>query len=176
MNTNTIADCERRKTEIRIQRATLVGEHKLKLEALDFEMKEAQMEIERQLVGLDSSIILHAEHVIYVRGLYKDAGEDRARCLEEAIQRILSGGGPMFQEYSGTKSYDRWHGQHSNHPYGMGPRHGYIIFQIGLISPIRQRETKALTEDEINACVYYLRNLEKIQDAEEKAKQVAKAS
>lgn len=167
---NTIADYERRKNELRAERAEVEKSHKAKIDGIASELVLAQTEIERQLAGLDSSIILHAEHIIYVSGKYAKAGEDRAACREEAIQRILNGGGEMFNEYSGTKSYDRWHGQHSNHPYGMGPRHGSIIFQIGFTRPVRAREEKKLTEEEINACVYYLRNIERIQEAAEKAK------
>lgn len=170
---NTIADYERRKNELRAERAELEKVHKAKLDGIAGELTLAQTEIERQLSGLDSAIILHAEHIIYVGGKYARAGEDRAACREQAIQRILAGGGEMFSEYCGTKSYDRWTGQHSNHSYGMGPRHGTIIFEIGLTRPVRGREVKSLTEDEINACVYYLRNLERIQEAAEKAKLAA---
>lgn len=166
---NTIADYERRKNELRAERAEVEKSHKAKIDGIASELVLAQTEIERQLAGLDSSIILHAEHIIYA-GKFSKAGDDRFKCLEEAIQRILSGGGEMFNEYSGTKSYDRWNGQHSNHPYGMGPRHGSIIFQIGFTRPVRAREEKKLTEEEINACVYYLRNIERIQEAAEKAK------
>lgn len=170
---NTIAEYERRKIELRAQRVEVIKAHQSKLEAIEFEIKTAQEEIERQLVGLDSSIILHAEHIIYVGGKYAKAGEDRAACREQAIQRILAGGREMFSEYCGTKSYDRWHGQHSNHSYGCGPRHGSTIFTIGFTRPVRAREEKMLSEDEINACVYYLRNLERIQEASEKAQMEA---
>lgn len=166
---STIADYERRKNELRTERAEAEKTHKAKLDGINSEMILAQTEIERQLANLDSGLILHAEHIIYA-GNFKKAGDDRFKCLEEAIQRILAGGGAMFHEYSGTKSYDRWNGQHSNHSYGMGPRHGSIIFQIGFTRPVRSREEKKLTEEEINACVYYLRNLERIQEAAEKAK------
>jgi hypothetical protein len=167
---NTIAAYERRKIELRAQRAEAEKAHKNKLEAIEFEIKTAQEEIERQLVGLDSSIILHAEHIIYVGGKYAKAGFERGQCLEEAIRWILNGGGEMFREYTATKSYDRWHGQHTSHSYGMGPSHGSIIFEIGFTRAVRARQDKRLTEEEINACVYYLRNLECIQEAAEKAK------
>ncbi len=62
--------------------------------------------------------------------------------------------------------YDRWYGQRSDHDYGMGPRHGSIIFRIGLVSDARHRE---LTSAERDAAVYYLMNLEAIQAAKVEA-------
>lgn len=170
-----IAELERQKNDLRAQRIEAEKTHKTKIEALNREIALTHEEIERQLFGLDSEMIAVAATVIYVGGSYAKAGEDRGACREEAIQRILTGGGELFSEYCGTKSYDRWNGQHSNHSYGCGPRHGSILFEIGLTREVRSRDPKALTEDEINAAVYYLRNLERIQEAKAKAAQVAAA-
>lgn len=115
--------------------------------------------------GIDDSKVLLAEHVIYVHGNYEKAGEDRVGCREAAITQLLQGGGKLKAEAFGTKSYAHWHGQRSDHTYGYGPKHGSIIFQIGLGEPVRKRETP-LTEEEIEAAVYYLRNLERIQAAQ----------
>lgn len=115
--------------------------------------------------GIDDSKVLHAEHVIYVRGNFEKAGEDRVGCREAAIADILQGGRRLKTEAFGTKNYAHWHGQRSDHGYGYGPKHGSIIFQIGLIKPVLEREGP-LTEEEIESAVYYLRNLERIQAAQ----------
>jgi len=44
----------------------------------------------------------------------------------------------------------------------MGPRHGSIIFEIGLTKEARQRD---LSAEETDAAIYYLVNLERIQSA-----------
>lgn len=170
---HTIADYERRVAELQVLHGEEILRHQKAIEGICYEKRIANEEIQRILMNLDSAIILHAEHIIYVRGNYQKAGEDRASCREGAIQQILKGGGTLFEEYYGTKNYDRWHGQGSNHPYWAGPSHGSIIFEIGLTKPVRARTEKTLTEEEINACIYYLRNLEKIQEANALAKAVA---
>ncbi len=164
--TNSIAELERRKAEILSSIANAKKRHEEELIGFGSELRQTQEGIEVRLAGLDPEIILHAEHVIYVRGSYAKAGEDRAPQREAAIQDLLKGAPQMHREYFGTKSYDRWHGQACDCSYGMGPRHGSIIFEIGLT---REARTRDLTEEEINAAVYYLRSLEKIQTAKQAA-------
>jgi len=125
--------------------------------------------------GIDDSKVLLAENVIYVHGNYEKAGEDRIGCREDALSDILQGGKKIKTEYFGTKNYAHWHGQRSDHSYGCGPKHGSINFQIGLIQPIRERDG-LLTEEEIEAAVYYLRNLKRIQAAKDAAATYAAAA
>jgi hypothetical protein len=47
----------------------------------------------------------------------------------------------------------------------MGPRHGHIIFSIGLKRDVRNRDPQLLTDEEREACVYLLTNLEQVQSA-----------
>lgn len=117
--------------------------------------------------GLDTSRILLAEHVVFATD-YSKGGDERGSARQDAIKYIatgtpLRGGyGDLRREYFGTKSYDRWHGQRSDHSYGMGPTHGSMIFRIGLTPEARTRD---LTEEERDAAIYYLLNLEAIQKA-----------
>lgn len=148
--------------------------HESAIAALRGELQLAEEGARIAVSCFDAGKILLAEHVIDVHGLYVKAGEDRAAQREAAIADILAGGVKLKGEYFGTKDYAHWHGQSSNHPYGYGPKHGSVIFSIGLTEPVRRRDTTPpLTEEEIEAAVYYLRNLEGIQATQEAAKSAA---
>ena len=118
--------------------------------------------------GLDSDKIALAQTVLNVRGLYAKAGEDRASVIRDATQWLATGNCAAYRGLDGadfgTKDYDRWHGQRSDHEWGR-PRHGSIIFQVGL-----KDRKRVLTADEREAAIYYLLNLERAQAAEQAAK------
>lgn len=132
--------------------------------------------------GLNTDKIALAKTIVYVRGSYAKAGEERGTALVRAIEQFTSGK-PIRQGYEdlwctyfGTKDYDRWHGQYSPHTYGYGPSHGSIIFQIGVLDGVRKaRKQEDLTPEEIEAVVYYLTVLERVQAIEAQAKKEAEA-
>lgn len=167
-----IADYERRKLEIRSMINEEVQRHRSTLAALAHEYAEAEEAVRMLSTGIDGTKVLLAEHVINVRGTYAKAGSERVQALETAVQELLKGGGRLFQQYFGTKDYDGWHGQFDYHPYGFGPRHGSIIFAIGLQQTVLQHN-KVLDEEQIEAAIYYLRNIERIQAAKDGAKAAA---
>ncbi len=118
--------------------------------------------------GQDLDQIAVAKSVMYRRGRYAHGGSERASVIYDAIAYFANSDTlrphqSLKAGYFGTKDYDRWHGQRSDHSYGMGPRHGSIVFAVGLHSDARDRD---LTEVERSACIYYLRNIEKIEAAE----------
>lgn len=123
----------------------------------------ATTNVRRLEVGLDQSAIARAEAVLFVAGSYAKAGEDRASARSDAIRAIVAGGGDMWDSCIGTKSYAGWHGQRCDCGYGFGPRHGSIIFNIGFRPDVLRRDPRALTETEIEDCVYYLTHIETIQ-------------
>lgn len=126
--------------------------------------------INESVSGLDSDQIALAETVLRVHGSYASAGEDRASALHDAIKELsLHGGGKLWEQHFSTKNYDRWHGQRSDHGYGYGPKHGSLIFSIGLLDETRNRDPQALTPEEVEAAVYYLTHLSRIQDAKQQA-------
>lgn len=132
--------------------------------------------------GLDLEKIALAKTVIYVRGAYERAGEDRASVINDAIKQLATGEpvrqvyGDLWQRYFGTKNYDRWSGQRSDHPYFMGPGHGSICFEVGIVESVRdKRKQSDLTADEIEAAIYYLTNIPRVQEAERKAASQAAA-
>lgn len=108
--------------------------------------------------GLDNDRIANALALINVRGSYINGGTDKASVIRDAVDWLATGKCAAYQGLDqanfGTKSYDRWYGQRSDHEWG-GPRHGSIIFQIGLKN--RQLE---MTEDQRSDVIYFLLNIE----------------
>lgn len=145
--------------------------HKELMDKLGAERGKCRQQIRMAGAALDLDKIALAESLIYVRGQYSNAGEDRAYALNKAIGYLIdNSGAPLWRCYLGTKSYDRWHGQSIEPEYGMGPTHGSVIFAIGVQSDVRKsREAGSLTPDEIEACLYYLSALEIIQKAKAEA-------
>lgn len=130
-----------------------------------------------QSAGLDEAKIVTAETVLFIDGLYSDGGADRASCVDDAIKQFATAAalGPykdLWRNYFGTKRYDGWYGQRSDHPYGYGPKHGSIIFSVGVKNGLRKAQAD-LTADEVEACIYYLSNLERIQETRIAARQAA---
>ena len=126
--------------------------------------------------GIDMGMVEAAKGVVFVRGTYAKAGQDRAGALHDAIKQMATGTpirehyGDLWRVAFGTKSYDGWYGQRCDSEYGCGPRHGSIIFQIGLTDAVRKSRKHAdLSPAEIEAVVYYLTNLERVQAAEQRA-------
>lgn len=120
--------------------------------------------------GLDNDRIANALSIISVRGSYTNGGQDKGGVIRDALDWLSTGKCAAYrgldQSDFGTKSYDRWYGQRSDHEWG-GPAHGSIIFQIGLKD--RRRE---MTEDERSDAIYFLLNIE----AWEKARETASAA
>ena len=74
-------------------------------------------------------------------------GPVRLALIEEAIALIQKDPeGALREERLGVKNYARFGDQRSDHPYGMGPRHGAIVFSIG-----REDVNKPLGQDDIAA-------------------------
>ena len=90
----------------------------------------------------------------------------------DAIKQLASGKpvrehyGDLWRVFFGTKNYDQWSGQRCDCEYGCGPRHGSICFRIGLTDAARKRRQADLSADEVEAAIYYLVNLERVQEAE----------
>lgn len=115
--------------------------------------------------GLDLDKIVLAETFLHVTD-YSRGGDERNSARQDAIKwfadtlDVRNGYADLRSVYFGTKNYDRWSGQRADHSYGMGPRHGSTCFSIGLVEGARKRD---LTEEEREAAIYYLLNIEAIQ-------------
>lgn len=132
--------------------------------------------------GIDVEKVGLAKTVIYVSGAYDRAGEDRASVIHDAVKQLATGEpirpfyGDLWSHYFGTKNYDRWSGQRCDCQYGYGPGHGSIVFRVGIIEDVRENRAQAdLTAEEVEAAIYYLTNIKRVQDAEAAAAKQAAA-
>ena len=142
----------------------------------EIQKRKAVMNMEER--GFDSEKVALAQTIILVSE-YSQGGEDRQSVVNDAIRQFASGE-PVQSPYVdlwytrfATKNYDRWRGQRSDCGYGMCPRHGSICFSIGVLEEVRKRPQSSLTADEVEAVVYYLTNLGRIQAAAARALQEA---
>ncbi len=146
------------------------------------EIRQRQAILSLAASGIDHDKVALAKTIIVVRGSYAKGGTDRASVVVDAVRQLVTGEpirlyyGDLWKVAFGTKSYDRWDGQRSDHEYGCGPRHGSTIFSVGLMPEVRKMAPTDLTPDQIEAAVYYLTNLERIQTAEAEAKAKAEAA
>jgi len=146
------------------------------------EIRKRREILEMSASGIDLEKIALARTILFVRGTYAKGGDDRASVKADAIRQLATGE-PVRQVYGdlwrvafGTKSYDRWHGQRCDCEYWCGPRHGSLIFQIGILDSVRESRAQGdLTADEIEAAIYFITNIERIQAAEAEAKALAAA-
>lgn len=131
------------------------------------EIADARLAIGAGTAGFDLALIALAETVLEVRGQYTRAGEDRASVIRDALAQVATGKKQGYRDLwscaFGTKNYAHWCGQRADHEYGYGPKHGSVVFSVGLRSDIRARLPQELTEAERIACVYFLTKLEEIQ-------------
>lgn len=125
---------------------------------LEKALSDVQHNIGCAKAGLDLGRIESGLSIINVRGSYSRGGQDRGSVIRDAVDWFATGKCAAYRGLDaadfGTKNYDRWSGQRSDHEWG-GPRHGSIVFAIGLKD--RKRD---LTEDERADAIYFLLNIE----------------
>ncbi len=125
--------------------------------------------------GLDISRVQLAESIISIKGdPYGNTSEIKmghrtiAKC---AIIDIANGCQHLKTRYYGNKEYSGYY-QRCDCEYGMGPKHGGICDSIQLISDVRSRE---LTDDEKDACIYYINNYNLVKEAKKLTTEAQKA-
>lgn len=147
--------------------------HESKIVTLGQKVTKAREAYNLSISGVDIEITAIAESVLYREGYYTAAGEQPS-VIRDLIEWLVNQNpANEFRDpkkyYFGCKNYDRWDNQRSDHPYGFGPKHGSTVFALGLKSEFCAKE---LTEEQRNACIYYLENLKKI-DEQKKASRAA---
>lgn len=134
---------------------------------LNNELNKLETELKMKYEGIQVDYINIAKEVLRVEGINRYGEGETREMTEKAIQDILDGFKRLDREYFGCKDYDRWSCQGVTCEYGYAPRHGSIVFRIGLTSKY-ERKTDQITEEQVNACLYYLRHLEQIKKIEQK--------
>lgn len=172
----SLAENERKKANLLVALQNERVQHEQTVAGIRRSLETVQAAILIATSGLDEAKLQLAESVLEIKGDYASAGDDRAQVLEQAVQLVLAKGGLLKVRFVGTKNYAHWHGQAVEIQYGYGPKHGWVVFSIGLREAVRYRPgADMLTDDEIEAAVYYLRNLDRIHAARREAKAAAAA-
>lgn len=113
------------------------------------------------LANYDIGKVQIAESILSISGNpYGNTG-DPGSIAGAAIFDIAKGCVHLKDQYFGNKRYEAFY-QRSDHTYGYGPKHGYIVDRIELRTKYMTRD---LTSDEKDACIYYLANYQKIMSA-----------
>lgn len=158
------------------QRRQELDRHAAALAGIERDLAKSRADIDLLVKGMSTDRIALGESLLEVCGNYVTAGEERAACVGKVMDEIGRGGGTLVHDYQGTKNYDRWHGQHIQCSYGCIPRHGSVIFSIGLRPAVRKRQpmpddpARVLTAEEADACMYYLMQIHTIHAARAAAK------
>ncbi len=149
-------------------RDDLIAAHKVDLEDLRKRIERNEIKIGLENHGLDSGRIERATQVIAVTGLltyveYQQVRENtqRRKVVNDAIQDLATGPTKLRSGYLGTKNYSQWSDQREDHDYGYGPKHGSIVFSVGLVN----RGRNDLTDQQVDDAVWYLHNLPAIEAA-----------
>ena len=124
--------------------------------------------------GIDHEKVDLAKTVVFASD-YGKGGKNRDSCIADAIRQLATGEpirptyGDLFVVFFGTKNYQGWIDQRSDCKYGYGPGHGSTVFRVGLTDEARERGYGDFTPEEIEAAIYYLNNLARVQEIEELA-------
>lgn len=143
----------------------LTAEYEKAEKGLRAEIAEARRQRQMAAADLDLARIQLGEHIVMTYNrpwrwigqeerYAEHPSSERVACVRDAIRELATDGGGRLHERSfGTKDYDRFADQREDHSYGMGPKHGHIVFSVGLQPEARGRE---LTPEEIEAAIYLL--------------------
>lgn len=114
----------------------------------------AQLDLEK--AGIDSDKVQLGLSVIEISPA-KELVDTQKALIQDAISDLATGAPRLQKEYFGLKNYAHWTHQREHHSYGSGPKHGSIVFRVGLKSP-----RTAPSPDQIEAALYVLLNADHV--------------
>lgn len=143
------------------------------LSALHKQFAEEESRLKGIIYENDRLICLARDSIDYVKvqlaetiiSVSKYTGDgEQGSCIVDAIKQFSLGKAlqykDLWKEFFGTKNYDGWSSQRSDHTYGYGPRHGSTNFKVAIRTSKKQSD---LTSEEVEAVIYYLTNIKNIQ-------------
>jgi len=157
-----ITTLERRIEDILFEISSEKERYEQNISELENSLQAYQRLMRLMCEDIDDDLVTVAERILWIEGAYSKGGVERQSVIDDAVYDIVNQNERLRTERFATKNYDCWVGQRSDARYGYGPRHGHIVFSVGLAPSFRERD---LTEYEQDAVVYYLRNIEKIEAA-----------
>jgi len=155
----SLKDCIK---EIEIENVALdelKKQHARAIHEKDKYLRELQRQKELLLEGLDMKKLNLAENLLSIK-MHQDLAGDDIECINEVISELVNNSGKrLFKEHNSTKNYDGWYHQGCGWiEYGCCPRHGFIVFSIGINKAMRENP-RDLTPEEIEAGTYLLEML-----------------
>ena len=103
-------------------------QHLLEIQTMEEELKSMQETLNLVVLGIDNERYQKANNLLNVKF---EKNKIEISLIEKAIIDISKGITDLKHNYYGMKRYDGYF-QESNHPYGYGPKHGYIVQSVGL--------------------------------------------
>lgn len=144
--------------KIKTAQKKLQENYENELKVLRAQKKELETKLQYETDGIDSNRIDNAKRFIYIEGL-KNFGYGETRpCINEFISDFVNDNYKILKEYYGCKDYDGFICQRSDHSYGYGPAHGYIVFSIKATQDFRRGEITPNEKDK-NDILYMLENV-----------------
>ena len=134
--------------------------HKEEIDKLQNELKGIVTSIKLYTNNIDEDKLNIAKTILNIEGIKWLGSGDTKTKVKEAIEDVINDFVKLRREYFGAKNYDRWTCQGCNCNYGYSPSHGSIVFKIGMKDITRKRND--ITDEEIDCCLYYLNNLDKL--------------
>lgn len=127
-------------------------------EKTEAEVSKLDTIIKRTLMGLDTEKVALAETIIAVAPTVSNKSDydssEMRKVINSAIHDFLANdANELRRGYFGLKRYSHFGLQRSDHAYNMGPRHGNIVFSIGLNTEVLDKQ---FTPEEVEAVLYYL--------------------
>lgn len=157
-----LVDLQLKQKELIKEREKLTENYKRELSDINAEINKTEYYQNLLLNNFDANKIANAKKYIYTKGFKKYFRGEAEDKLIEAIEDIATGFKIMKKEYLGCKDYDRWIGQGITCSYGMCPRHGTVVMEVGLKSDYRFNRNEISNKD---ACdILYFLHLLKIKE------------
>ena len=169
-----LTELHKEKARLSAEISTLEADTKAKLGKLSLARGEVIRKIKLTQSTIGIAAVDLAYTVIFVRGQYDRAGDDRRGVIDDALHQIATGEKRGYRgldhENFGTKNYASWRGQRCDCSPGCGPKHGSLVFEVGLRREVRERGgVSSLSDDQREAALYLLTHIEAIQKAEAQA-------
>lgn len=179
----TLQEIITRRAELAAERASAEAAHAAFLKASAAELAQLR-EAESIIVGgLDLGKIERGRQLLNIygrvalteHGMYNIRSGVRDGALGAAKNDLAAGGDKIVRQYFGVKNYSGFGDQREDHEYGMGPRHGDIVFSIALTREARDqiKSGQPLLDEQIDAALYLLSALPKIEELQANAKVAA---
>lgn len=162
------------------QRKTKINEHRAYLERIDGELAALDVTEKQLLAGIDVARTERARGIVKIIG---DISKSRTAwnanqasnnqsimrhdLAREASEDVAAGCAKIHHRYFGVKNYSHFGDQREDHQYGYGPKHGHIVFAIGLTNEARERLDKGekLSPQETEDALYLIASLPRIAEA-----------